>query len=120
MCNLGYVLDELTGGCISAEIVCPKYYGVGCLDCNYQHGCVKCGVGYVLENGLCCAGGQAANITGCMLQSACSAICLECYPGYIRTNQGQCFSFHCNITNCLYCTGNSTCTVCQTGYALDA
>lgn len=35
MCNLGYVLDELTGGCISAEIVCPKYYGVGCLDCNY-------------------------------------------------------------------------------------
>lgn len=54
-----------------------------------------------------------------MLSSPCSATCVECYPGYIKTNKGQCFSIPCNISNCIYCSNNSTCEVCSIGYTFD-
>lgn len=46
-------------------------------------------------------------------------LCLECYPGYLITSNGQCLAVSCNITNCLYCFGSSVCIVCLPGFLFD-
>lgn len=94
-----------------SEHECPESLKYTCLECDSDAKCLKCKLGYFLNQGICLQCNK-----GC-LECTDQDKCLFCNQGFLL-DDGKCV--RCN-PNCLSCQfSESYCTSCNDNYILDS
>jgi len=101
-CLDGFELDEETNSCSQVGGGGPGDCGVGCLDCANDTYCNECDSGFYLS----------------VSNDLSEAQCVEECPDGSSPAQDSNECVTCNLNYCKTCFVNSTCSACDSGYAL--
>lgn len=108
-CSDGYYSQETScGPCV-----------LHCKTCMNSTTCQQCQDGYLLQY-------QYSVCSSCKNCRSCYGAldnCTSCWDGYRLLQNGTssaCVSTVCSISNCLYCTQDSVCGNCKSGYYLSS